>query len=278
MSLPVLGFLGAGRMAGAMVRGILRQGPWTAAEVRCTCGDDETGAILAGATGITHFADAAECLEKADTWVLACKPQQLASLSPQLGELAAGKLIISILAGTPLSGLARRFPPARNIIRAMPNTPGQIGQGISAYASLKPLVAEDETTTEGVLGSLGPVLRLPEEQIDAVTAVSGSGPAYFFEFTVALAEAGEKLGLAPEVSRQLARATAVGSAALLEARPEATPDQLREEVTSPGGTTAAALQIFSEQGLRALVSAAATAAARRSAELSRVATPPAKSP
>lgn len=269
MSQPLLGFLGAGRMAGAMVRGVLRQGPWEPQDICCTCGNDDTGPGLARATGITHCVDAVECLEKADTWVLACKPQQLADLPTALAEAAQGKLIISILAGITLGTLEKRFAAARNIVRAMPNTPGQVGAGISAYACLHPLGDKDLLSVEGILGSLGPVLSLPESQIDAVTAISGSGPAYYFEFTSALAEAGEKLGLDASVASQLARATATGAAALLAARPEVTPEQLRDEVTSPGGTTAAALNVFSGKQLRLVVEEAARAASQRSLELSQ---------
>ena len=261
-----IGFVGAGKMASAMIGGLLESRTAEPAQIRCTCGDDPTGPALAERTGIHFDARAADLAAASDILVLACKPQQFDQLDPALPASLGPGLVISILAGTRLSRIAERFPLARNSIRAMPNTPGQIGAGITAYASLKPLDPADQTAARAVLGALGTVLAVIEDELDAVTAVSGSGPAYVFEFTAALAEAGCNVGLAPETALELARQTVLGAARLMEATGEA-PDTLRDNVTSPGGTTAAALQSFEADHFRAVVDRAVAAATARSREL-----------
>lgn len=259
-------FIGAGRMASAMVHGLLRTQACTPDAIGCACGDDPTGPALAAATGIRHEPDWPTLLADADVIVLACKPQQFDSLDDRLAELASGKLALSILAGTTLTRLEERLGRARNVVRAMPNTPGQIGAGISAYASRTPLSDADKEAVNSLLGALGPAIAVPESQLDAVTAISGSGPAYVFEFTTALAAAGEKAGLPAETAAQLARQTVIGAGLLMQASTES-PETLRQHVTSPGGTTQAALEQFEADGLRAVVERAVDAAQRRSIEL-----------
>lgn len=261
-----IAFIGAGRMASAMVEGLLQQKHFTPEQIGCTCGNDPSGAELSARTGIRYFEDASALLAQADTVVLACKPQQLDDLGSELPTATQGRLVISILAGTTLKRLAEKFPQARNIVRAMPNTPGQIGAGVSAWASQAQVTSQDAQRVEQVLGSMGEVLALPEAQIDAVTAISGSGPAYVFEFTAALIEAGQKVGLSAEVAAILAKQTVLGAAKLMLHSPE-TPDTLRDWVTSKGGTTQAALESFAADGLRATVEKAVTAARDRSLAL-----------
>jgi pyrroline-5-carboxylate reductase len=200
--------------------------------------------------------------------VLACKPQQLAGLDPSLADLAAGKLVISILAGKRLARLARTFPRARNIVRAMPNTPGQIGAGITGWASLKPLSASDRRVVDTVLGALGEMVALEEKDLDAVTALSGSGPAFLFEFVAALREGGVAAGLSREVAAKLAQATVLGSARLL-AESKIEPEALRDQVTSPHGTTFAGLQCMIARGFRDTLKETVLAAQARSVELSK---------
>ncbi len=259
-------FAGAGRMASAIVHGLLEKGHYRPDEVACTCGDDPTGPALAEKTGIHYLADPAPVLAGAETLLLACKPQQFDALNPDLVEAASGKLVLSILAGTPLKRLAGKFPEARNIVRTMPNTPGQIGAGITAFAPLKRFEGGERQRVEDILSALGRHLELPEEQLDAVTALSGSGPAYVFEFCAALREAGIKAGLEPGTAGLLAGETVLGAAKLLAASGE-TPEALRDAVTSPGGTTAAALEVFAGADLRGLVERAVAAARDRSVEL-----------
>jgi len=265
MSIRIV-FIGAGRMASAIVRGLLEKEHYAPAEIACTCGDDPTGPALAEATGIQYLADATTALYEADAVVLACKPQQFAAIRPELADAARGKLVLSILAGTPLSRLSEKFAHARNVVRTMPNTPGQIGAGVTAFAPLRELSGKDSGIVENTLGSLGNFHEVEEADLDAVTALSGSGPAYVFEFAAALREAGVNAGLDEGLADALAVDTLLGAAMLL-AGSEATPEALRDAVTSPGGTTAAALKVLEEGGFRDLVDQAVAAAKARSLEL-----------
>ena len=200
--------------------------------------------------------------------MLACKPQQLAGLDPRITDLAAGKLVLSILAGKRLASLAKVFPRARNIVRAMPNTPGQIGAGITAWCSLSPLAPADGAIVDAILGALGQVVALAESQLDAVTGLSGSGPAYVFEFTAALREAGIAAGLSRDIAARLAMETVLGSARLM-ARTGTEPETLRDHVTSPNGTTFAGLQRMKARDFRGLIKETVLAATARSEELSK---------
>ncbi len=261
-----LGFVGAGRMASAMVEGILATESLPVAEIACTSADDGTGTALASATGITYCAGLEDLLAQCEAIVLAIKPQQLAAIPESAASECSNKLILSILAGTPLSRLQAVFPGARNLVRAMPNTPGQIGAGITAYAPSAPLSEADAQMVEMVLGALGTVLAVPETAMDAVTAVSGSGPAYVFEFVAALRDGGRAAGLDASVADQLARETVLGAAMLLAKSPD-DPETQRDRVTSPGGTTEAALKVLGDRKFRDMIGAAVLAAGKRSREL-----------
>jgi pyrroline-5-carboxylate reductase len=255
-------------MASAMVGGLLATKAARPTDVACIGGEDDTAKILAARTGVAAAPNLASLLASADTVVLACKPQQLAGLDPSLAALAAGRLVISILAGKRLARLAETFPQARNIVRAMPNTPGQIGAGITGWASLKPLSASDRGVVDTVLGALGEMVALDEKDLDAVTALSGSGPAFLFEFVAALREGGVAAGLPREIAAKLAQATVLGSARLL-AESKIEPEALRDQVTSPHGTTFAGLQCMSSHSFRDTIKETILAAQARSEELSR---------
>jgi pyrroline-5-carboxylate reductase len=261
-------FIGAGRMASAMVGGLLAKGAATPQQIACIGGDDDTAEVLARRTGVTAQRELATLLATADTVVLACKPQQLAGLDPRLAGLASGRLVISILAGKRLARLAETFSHARNIVRAMPNTPGQIGAGITGWAALKPLSASDRSVVDTVLGALGEMVPLDEKDLDAVTALSGSGPAFLFEFVAALREGGVAAGLPREIAAKLAQATVLGSARLL-AETGIEPEALRDQVTSPHGTTFAGLQCMAAHGFRDTLKLTILAAQARSEELSK---------
>lgn len=263
-----IAFIGAGRMASAIVRGLLEKEHYAPEEIACTCGDDPTGPALSEATGIQFLHDITPALYEAEAVVLACKPQQFAAISAELAEAARGKLVLSILAGTPLSRLSEKFAHARNVVRTMPNTPGQIGAGVTAFAPLRELSEKDVAIVENTLSSLGNFHEVEEQDLDAVTALSGSGPAYVFEFAAALREAGVNCGLDEGLADALAIDTLLGAAMLL-AESEETPETLRDAVTSPGGTTAAALKVFQEGDFRGLVDQALAAAKARSLELAQ---------
>lgn len=263
-----IAFLGAGNMASAFVDGLLGQKAATPSDLVCYGGADATAATLAQRTGIAHAQSLEELLQGADTVVIAFKPQHLAEADPRLGELTGGKLVISILAGKKLATLAKAFPRARNVVRTMPNTPGQIGAGITAWCSQAPLTADDQRTVEKVLGALGKVVAVPEQHMDAITAVSGSGPAYVFEFAAALRDGGVAAGLSPDVAHALAVETLLGAARLL-AQKNVEPETLRNQVTSPNGTTYAGLQRMAARDFRGLLRETVLAAKTRSEELSR---------
>ncbi len=263
-----IAFLGSGNMAGAMVDGLLANRALTAAELVCLGGNDDTAAKLQARTGIGVAGSLDELLREAGTLVVAFKPQHLASADPQLAPLTAGKLVVSILAGKRIASLARAFPEARNIVRTMPNTPGQIGAGITAWCTRDALAAADRAIVETLLDSLGRRVEVPEPDLDAVTGVSGSGPAYVFEFAAALRDAGVAAGLTPETSNQLAVETLLGAARLL-ARKQIDPEILRDQVTSPNGTTFAGLQRMKARDFRGLIKETVIAATERSKELSQ---------
>ncbi|MFP4156827.1 MAG: pyrroline-5-carboxylate reductase [Opitutales bacterium] len=261
-----IAFIGAGRMASAIIRGLLENQHYQPDEIACTCGDDPSGPDLAKATGIQYRADLTPAVADADAVVVACKPQQFHALDAALARAASSKLVLSILAGTPLKRLRQTFSDAGNIVRTMPNTPGQIGAGVTAYAPLTDLDEDDLELVEKILSSLGNFHEVEEADLDAVTALSGSGPAYVFEFAAALREAGTEAGLPRELAASLTIDTLLGAAMLL-AESEATPEELRQAVTSPGGTTAAALDVLEKAGFRALIEEAVAAAKARSMEL-----------
>lgn len=270
MAEPKLAFIGSGRMASAMVKGLLASAVTSAASIRCTGAPDGSAEALAAATGINCTYDAQTLLEGADWVILACKPQQLAEIPDSTARLCADRMVLSILAGTRLGRLRERFPLARGLVRAMPNTPGQIGMGITAFCSDRPLELAVKALVSRILGALGDVIELQEEQLDAVTALSGSGPAYVFEMVAGLRDAGIAVGLPAEVAYTLALKTVHGAAALLAAVP-ATPEQHRDWVSSPGGTTLAGLAVMGKAGFRNILRETVEAAYRRSIELGNAA-------
>ena len=263
-----ISFIGSGRMATAIVQGILDKGLYQPGDLACCAGNDDTGRILSQKTGIQFCVKAADLPVDTDLVILACKPQQLDKIDPAIPGLARGKAVLSIIAGKQVATLEETFPGTRIVIRCMPNTPGSIGEGFTGYTPSQKLGPGDKAAIEGILGSLGEVLEVPEPWIDLVTAISGSGPAYFFEFTAALAEAGKQLGFPDDLAERLAQRTFIGAAKLLEQSGE-DPVSLRIAVTSPGGTTQAALDTFEAANLRELVAKAAAAAHQRSIELSK---------
>lgn len=203
--------------------------------------------------------------------VLAIKPQVLDSVAPSIvGEAVASALVISILAGKRIADLAARLPQASAIVRAMPNTPAAIGRGVTGAFASPAVDAAQRAVAHALLASVGEVEWVESEAlIDAVTAVSGSGPAYVFYFVESLTRAGVEAGLPEAAAARLARATVEGAGELLRRSPEISPATLRENVTSPGGTTAAALQtLMAEDGLTPLLARAVRAAKRRAEELS----------
>lgn len=251
--------IGCGRMGGAMARG------WVGGR-RVLVHDPLAADVPGGIERVASLDDVA--VDGPLSIVLAIKPQAFDAVAGALRPLAArGALFLSIMAGITIGRLEAGLGTGR-IVRAMPNTPAAIGRGISAAVPGPALHADDRATVDALLAPAGAVVWLDQEAlIDAVTAVSGSGPAYFFRFTEALAAAGTAAGLPAPLAMELARATFTGAAALADAdrSPLAV---LREQVTSPGGTTAAGLaQMNAGDAVDLLLSAVVDAAAARSREL-----------
>ena len=266
--MPKLAFIGSGRMAGAIVQGLLRSKACRPSDIAVIGGADSTAADLSKAAGVRVASGPEDLLEGADAVVLACKPQQFDGLDERYGPLSEGKLVLSILAGTKLETIGRFFDVARNVVRAMPNTPGAIGRGVTARCSAVPLTPEDAKLVGALLSGLGEVIELPESMFDAVTAVSGSGPGFFFEYVAAYEQAAVALGFTPEQAKLLVRRTFEGSLALLQSTGD-TPDNLRVQVTSPGGTTKAGLDALAAAKFREIVASALIAAKQRGEELGK---------
>jgi pyrroline-5-carboxylate reductase len=187
------------------------------------------------------------------------------AIDPRIIEATQGTLLLSVLAGTPISRLQTHFGAARNCIRTMPNTPGRIGAGVTAYASEAPLTTTDQATLETLLQALGCYYKVDEDQLDAL---SGSGPAYVFQFVEALQAAGSEMGLESELANALAVETLLGSAQLLKNSTDS-PSQLRQAVTSPNGTTAAALDVLNQSNFNHIILQALQAAKARSQALAK---------
>ena len=256
---------GAGKMGGAMLRGWLDGGlmPSVIAVVDPHISDDMR--TFCEARGIRLAApDPAP-----DALILAVKPQTFAQAPGAFAALAGpGTLVVSILAGKTLANLRAGLPDAGAIVRAMPNLPASVGRGATGLAAEPGLSPERRAMAQTLIEAVGLVEWLDEGLIDAVTAVSGSGPAYVFLLAECLAEAGVAAGLPPDVAARLARATVEGAGELMARQPEITPKQLREAVKSPGGTTAAALDVLrAGDGLAPLLERAVAAAKKRAGEL-----------
>lgn len=265
---PKVAFIGAGNMGGAILRGLIKQG-YPAASLMATGRDLESLDLLAKETGVTITRDNQQAVAWADMLVLGVKPQVMQEVCLSLAELAQEKkpLILSIAAGLTSDLLLEWLGGNLPLVRSMPNTPSLLGAGVAGLYATARVNQQHRTWVEQITQAVGQAYWVEEEQqLDAVTAISGSGPAYYFLFTEALAAAGEKLGLSSELALELAKATAAGAGKML-VESQDLPAELRRKVTSPGGTTEQALKTFIEQGLPELVENAAQAAASRAAEL-----------
>jgi pyrroline-5-carboxylate reductase len=259
--------VGAGKMGGAMARGWLEAGlPGPSLTILEPNPSPEI-ASLAASRGVALNP---RIETPPDMLALAVKPQSLDQVAPQIAPLAGERtLVLSIIAGKTIANLTGRLPTARAVVRAMPNTPAAIGRGVTAAFANAAVDADGRRWCERLLGAVGAFFWLKDEGlIDAVTAISGSGPAYVFALTEALAAAAEKLGLPAELSMGLARGTVEGAAELMAREGATSPATLRQNVTSPGGTTAAALAVLKDaDGLEDLMIRATAAARARAAEM-----------
>ncbi|NNC63968.1 MAG: pyrroline-5-carboxylate reductase [Gammaproteobacteria bacterium] len=259
--------VGCGNMGSALLRGWLTQGV-DAQQLHVI---DEQDGVLERALsfGVSASSSLSASVAQPDVIVFAVKPQQIDMLVPQFAELAErGAVVLSVAAGKSIGAIEKLLGGAPMVVRAMPNTPAAIGQGITALVANSAVGGEQKSLCERLLSAVGAVVWLDDEALmDAVTAISGSGPAYVFLLIEALAGAAEKEGLAADLAKTLATATVAGAGAYA-AQSLTDPGRLREQVTSPGGTTQAALEILmGDDGLAELIAKAVQAAAARSREL-----------
>lgn len=266
--MPKIAFLGAGNMASAIITGLLAQNVCTPADLACLGGSGASASKLAARTGIRLATTPADLLSDTDIVVLAFKPQHLASVDPLISALCAGKLVLAVLAAKTLARLSAAFPAARNIVRTMPNTPAAIGAGMTGWCALAPLADTDRATVLTLLRAIGREVEIPETQMEALMGVSGCGPAFVFEFTAALREAGVAAGLDRDTAQMLAVQTLLGSARLM-AETGVEPETLRNQVTSPNGTTFAGLKRLEAHNLRAILVETIQAAKTRAEELAQ---------
>lgn len=265
-----IGLVGAGRMATALARGfvaaklvppsaLVASDPVEA--MRVSFAAEVPGAKVIVANG----PEFAVC----DVLFLAVKPQMMRqALEEVRGHVRGDALVVSIAAGVPIERLSAQLAAAQRIVRVMPNTPCLIGKGASGYSLGPAATAEDGKLVAQLLSAVGLAFEVPEEQLDAVTGLSGSGPAYVYTLIEQMAEGGRRVGLAPELASALAVQTAIGAAEMVLATGE-TPAVLRDRVTSPGGTTLAGLKALEENGYQRAIVAAVEAATARSIELGK---------
>jgi len=262
-------FIGGGNMARSLIGALIRGGV-AARSIAVAEPDAPTREALARDFGIVAHASSTDAVRGASTIVLAVKPQVLAGVCPEIGRALgdAAPLIVSIAAGIRIDQIERWIGRPLPIVRAMPNTPALIGAGATGLIANARASEDDRASAEAMLDAAGRTAWIEREDLmDTVTALSGSGPAYFFLLVEALEDAAVAQGLPRETARMLASQTCLGAGRMLVESGEA-PSTLRERVTSPGGTTAAALAAFDAGGLRKLVAAAVAAATERGRELS----------
>lgn len=274
MTSPVLAFLGCGSMNGSILRGVLASGV-PAGRVRATVRSTQSARRLEERTGVRASVTDRDpganrrAAAEADLVLLGVKPTGVLELARAIAPaLRPGTVVASVAAGISVGALESALPAGQPVVRTMPNTPASVGRGVVSVTPGAAAGPGQIAAVRQVLEAVGTVVEVPEEQVDAVTGVSGSGPAYVFLLAEAMQRAGERMGLPADVARVLARETVSGAGELL--RPaDADAAALRRAVTSPGGTTERAVTTFREHGFEELVAAAAQASARRSAELTR---------
>jgi pyrroline-5-carboxylate reductase len=262
-------FLGGGRMGEALVSGLIRSGGRSADEIVVTCRRDERVRELKERYGVTATLSNPEAVDWAETLVLTVKPQDMEALLAQVaGSVHPGQTVISFAAGIRTSFVELHLPDAIPVVRVMSNVAVLVDEAMSVVSAGAHAQEEDLEVAEELLGYVGKVIRLTESHQDAITATSGSGPAYFFLLAEAMIEACILLGLSRDVATELIIQTMLGSAKMLRDTGKH-PVELREMVTSPGGTTIAAIRHLEEAGVRAAFLNAIDAARHRSAELAQ---------
>jgi pyrroline-5-carboxylate reductase len=262
-----IAFLGTGNMAEAMVKGLLRAGVAAKEEILCTEPRPERREEIKARYGVQVLSDNRDATEQADVVVLSVKPQVMDALLEEIAPaIDHRKLVISIAAGISIAKIARKLGTGVRIVRTMPNTAVLVGEGASALARGAHATDDDLAQARALFQAVGSAHIVEEPLLDAVTGLSGSGPAFVFMAIEALADGGVKVGLARPVAMALAAQTVLGAAKLVLETGEH-PGRLKDQVTSPGGTAIAGVHALEQGGLRAALIAAVEAATRRSREL-----------
>lgn len=261
-----IGFLGAGRMATAIAGGMVKKG-FVSGDIMAYDCSKSAAESFAGTVGADMCAAPQDMVKECGTLLLAVKPQYLAEALKPLSGMLKDKLIISIVAGVTLEKLGS-LTGADRIVRVMPNTPALVGEGCGAYAVSAAATNEDRLLAEKILASIGGFYLLEEKMLDAVTAVSGCGPAYIYEMIQAMADGGVTLGLPRDLAKKLAAATVKGAATMV-LETGIHPTELRDQVCSPGGSTICAVNHLASKGFSGTVVEAELAAYKRSVELGK---------
>lgn len=260
-------FVGAGNMAEALVRGLIASGEVDPGDVVLSGRRKERAERTAERLGVRAAGDNAACVRGADVVMLCVKPQVMHAVLAAVGkDIPRDVLVISVAAGVPTSAIEAHLAPGQRVVRAMPNTAAVVRQSATGIAPGHAATEEDLDLAREVFGSVGRAVVVEEAQLDAVTGLSGSGPAYIFLIIDALADAGVKVGLSRDVAMELAAQTVKGSAQMLIETGEH-PGRLKDQVTSPGGTAIAGLHTLEAGGLRTTLITAVETATRRAKEL-----------
>jgi len=264
-----IGIIGAGKMGSAIIKGILKAGIVTEKQLVASDPIEELGQALAKDTGIRFVNDNKSLVEASDIVLLAVKPQVIDDVLLEIAHSSKdNKLYVSIAAGIPLSRLQSGLPDRTHVVRVMPNTPCLVGEGASAYAGGQYASDQDLTKVGEIFSSVGIAIAMEEHHLDAVTALSGSGPAYVFCFIESLTAGGVQMGLSYDVALKLAIQTVYGSVIMARDTRQHIAE-LRDAVTSPGGTTIAGLHALEKGAFRATVMDAISSATQRSLALGR---------
>jgi len=261
-----IGFIGGGKMAEAIISGIVTSNLISQQNVFVGEINEARQKYLQEVYGVNVSSDNKWVISQADLVILAVKPQLMQRVVGPLREIFSHRLVVSIAAGITINKLSEMLPDKQPIIRVMPNTPCLIGQGISAMAPGETVTEEHSAKAKTILSSVGQVVITEEKYLNAVTGLSGSGPAYVYLIIEALADAGVLAGLDRHMALQLATQTVIGSAAMVK-ETGSHPAQLKDAVTSPGGTTISALYSLEKNGVRAALIEAVITAMNRAAEL-----------
>lgn len=261
-----LGIIGCGKMGSALVKGAIRENAIDGQKVIAIDLIPELAQKLSKEIGASIAKTNDELIENSDAILLCVKPQNMISLTNSFTKERSSKLFISIAAGIKIDDLEKSFKNDDRIIRVMPNTPAMIGQGASAQSRGKNATESDAQFVSNLLNAVGITIEVPENQLDAVTGLSGSGPAYIYTVIEALADGGVLVGLPKEKALKLAAKTVIGAAEMVMKSDEH-PAKLRDQVASPGGTTIAGLAALESGKLRSTLIEAVKAATKRSEEL-----------